>query len=185
MEYFSVIDTETNWSNEIMSVGIVIADYKSKMPVHAECYIIDPAYKKGGMYDYALTLHGSKNTALCTKKNCLKSVINLLKKYEVKRIFAYNASFDKKNLPELAEYIWCDIMKIASYRQYNKMIPKNVECYATGKMKRGYSVEGIIRMIGSDKNYKEIHNAYLDAIDELSIIRMLNLDMSVYDNAVI
>ena len=26
MDYFAVIDTETNWNNEVMSIGVVIAD---------------------------------------------------------------------------------------------------------------------------------------------------------------
>ena len=64
-------------------------------------------------------------------------------------------------------------MRIAAYRQYNKMIPSTAECCSTGKMKRGYGVEGILRMIGPDKNYCETHNAYLDAIDELHIVKLL------------
>ena len=26
MDYFAVIDTETNWNNEVMSIGVVIAE---------------------------------------------------------------------------------------------------------------------------------------------------------------
>lgn len=40
-------------------------------------------------------------------------------------------------------------------------------------------------MIGPDKSYYETHNAYLDAIDELSIVRLLNLDLDVYDTAIL
>ena len=185
MEYFAVIDTETTWSNEVMSIGVVIAEKDSKMPAYAECYIIDPAYKEGGMYSSVLGLHGKKNTYLDTRKMCLAGVDRLLKKYNVRRILAYNASFDKNHLPELRDYIWCDIMKIAAYKQYNKMIPPTVECCSTGKMKRGYGVEGILRMIGPNKRYCETHNAYLDAMDELSIVRLLNLDLCVYDAAVL
>ena len=126
-----------------------------------------------------------KNTYLNTRKGCLDGVEKLLNKYRVKRILAYNASFDKIHLPELKNYVWCDIMRIAAYKQYNKMIPSTVECCSTGKMKRGYGVEGILRMIGPDKSYCETHNAYLDAIDELSIVRLLNLDLGVYDAAIL
>ena len=103
----------------------------------------------------------------------------------MEKILAYNASFDKTHLPELKNYVWCDIMRIAAYKQYNKMIPSTVECWSTGKMKRGYGVEGILRMIGPDKNYCETHNAYLDAIDELNIVRLLKLDFNMYDMAVL
>lgn len=185
MEYFAVIDTETTWSNEVMSIGVVIADVHNMTPICAECYIVDPAYKEGGMYSSVLLAHGKKNTYLGTRKGCLDSVERLLNKYRVKKILAYNASFDKIHLSELGNYDWCDIMRIAAYRQYNKMIPPTVECFATGKMKRGYGVEGILRMIGPDKSYCETHNAYLDAIDELSIVRLLNLDLDVYDAAIL
>lgn len=40
-------------------------------------------------------------------------------------------------------------------------------------------------MISPDKSYCETHNAYLDAIDELSIVRLLNLDLDVYDAAIL
>ncbi len=185
MQYFAVIDTETTWSNEVMSIGVVIADVDNMMPIHAKCYIIDPAYKEGGMYSSALFAHGKKNTYLDTRKRCLDGVEKLLNKYRVKKIFAYNASFDKIHLPELGNYAWCDIMRIAAYKQYNKMIPPTVECFATGKMKRGYGVEGMLRMIGTDKSYCETHNAYLDAIDELSIVRLLKLNLDVYDAAIL
>lgn len=133
------------------------------------------------MYSLVLLAHGKKNTYLDTRKRCLDDVKRLLNQYRVKKIFAYNASFDKIHLLELGNYAWCDIMRIAAYKQYNKMIPSAVECFATGKMKRGYGVEGILRMIGSDKSYCEAHNAYLDVINELSIVRLLNLDLDVYD----
>ena len=185
MEYFAVIDIETTWSNEVMSIGVVVADVENMTPICAECYIVDPAYKEGGMYSSVLLAHGKKNTYLETRKNCLDGVVKLLKKYKVEKILAYNASFDKSHLPELKNYIWCDIMRIAAYRQYNKMIPSTIECCSTGKMKRGYGVEGILRMIGPDKNYCETHNAYLDAIDELLIVKLLGLDFDVYDSAIL
>ncbi len=185
MKYFAVIDTETTWTNKVMSIGVVVADVDSMTPICTECYIIDPAYKEGGMYSSVLLAHGKKNTYSDTKKGCLIRIEKLLNKYKVKKILAYNASFDKTHLSELSNYDWCDIMRIAAYKQYNKMIPSTVECFATGRMKKGYGVEGILRMIGPDKGYCETHNAYLDAIDELSIVRLLKLDLDVYDAAII
>ena len=40
-EYYAVIDTETTWSDEVMSVGIVIADSYSNTAIDARYYIID------------------------------------------------------------------------------------------------------------------------------------------------
>ncbi|MBD5103832.1 MAG: hypothetical protein HDT47_03095, partial [Ruminococcaceae bacterium] len=68
-------------------------------------------------------------------------------------------------------------------RQYNPKIPKNAECYGTGRLKRGYGVESIYRMLSGDSGYCEIHNALTDAMDELEIMRMLNIDTKSYDRA--
>ncbi len=54
MEYFAEIDTETTWSNEVMSIGVVIVDVDNMIPICAKCYIVDPAYKEGGMYSSGL-----------------------------------------------------------------------------------------------------------------------------------
>ena len=185
MEYFAVIDTETTWTNRVMSIGVVIADSKEMKPRSAKCYIVDPVYKEGGMYSAKLLEHGRKNTYLGTRQQCMSDIEKMLQQYGVKKILAYNANFDKTHLDELCRYTWCDIMKIAAYRQFNKKIPSDVECFSTGKMKRGYSVEGILRMIGPDRYYCETHNAYLDAMDELSIVRLLNLEFEIYDNAIL
>lgn len=185
MEYFAVIDTETTWFNEVMSVGVIISDVASMNPIFGKCYIVDPEYKRGGMFSSVLMIHGDANTLIATRNECLDDIESILKEYKVEKILAYNAAFDKRNLPELHDYVWCDIMKIAAYRQYNKFIPTTVECFWSGKMKKGYSVENMIRMLTQDENYCETHNAYLDAIDELNIVRCLNLKFKVYEDAII
>ncbi len=103
-----------------------------------------------------------------------------LKEGNVKSIYAYNAQFDCRHLPELQTYEWIDIMKIAAYRQHNKFIPDNVECCKTGRIKSGYSVENILNMLRPGENYKETHNAYNDVHDELRIIELLGIDLQVY-----
>ena len=50
MPYFAVIDTETNWVDQVMSIGTVIADAETFRPVAAKYHIL-PAYcEVGGMY---------------------------------------------------------------------------------------------------------------------------------------
>lgn len=99
------------------------------------------------------------------------------------RLFAYNASFDKNLLHELAAFSWFDIMRIAAYRQYNDKIPANVECCKTGKMKRDYGVEPMMQLLSGNRKYMEIHNALFDAIDELEIMKLLGKDLSEYSVA--
>ena len=43
----------------------------------------------------------------------------VLEQAGVEWIFAYNACFDRRQLPELGSFSWYDIMKIAAYRQHN------------------------------------------------------------------
>ena len=45
-------------------------------------------------------------------------------------MFAYNANFDYKHLPELNSYIWVDIMKIAAYKQKSgRGVPTIIDIY--------------------------------------------------------
>ena len=38
MDYFAVIDTETNWNNEVMSIGVVIAEKDTFKKVSLQAY---------------------------------------------------------------------------------------------------------------------------------------------------
>jgi hypothetical protein len=71
-------------------------------------------------------------------------------------------------------------MKLAAYRQHNPKIPNCAECYGTGRLKRGYGVESVYRMLSEDRTYCERHNALTDAIDELEIMRLLNHEFARY-----
>ena len=48
MGKFAVIDTETNWSDRIMSIGIVIADGDTFQVVDSKYYILPAACASGG-----------------------------------------------------------------------------------------------------------------------------------------
>ena len=49
MDKFVVIDTETTWSDKVMSIGAVVADAFDMRPVEMKYYILDPEYRSGGM----------------------------------------------------------------------------------------------------------------------------------------
>ena len=76
-------------------------------------------------------------------------------------------------------------MRLAAYRQYNWAIPDCADCYKTGRLKRGYGVEAVLKMLSNNKQYSETHNAVLDAQDELEIIRLLGYEIKEYDIALI
>lgn len=95
-------------------------------------------------------------------------------------MFAYNAAFDHNHMPELSRLDWFDIMRLAAYRQYNFRIPRSAECYGTGRLKRGYGVEPMLRLLSGDCGYQETHNALYDAMDELEIMRLLGHGLEDY-----
>jgi len=103
-----------------------------------------------------------------------------LKSHGVRRLYAYNAAFDRNHLPELRDFYWYDIMRLAAYRQFNPCIPGDAECFSTGRMKRGYGVEPMLRLLSGRWSYYETHNALHDAMDELEIMRLLGYRIEDY-----
>lgn len=181
---FAVIDTETNWYDEVMSIGIVVAETETMKKIDAVYYIIDPEYKVGGMFSDELFSHDEK-VCITNRGQALQEIKQWLDVYHVQKLFAYNARFDKLHLPEYSMYQWYDIMRLASYRQYNKAIPDTADCYRTGKLKRGYGVENVLKMLSENGGYRETHNAVLDAEDELQIMQLMGHGISEYDIALI
>lgn len=180
---FAVIDTETNFDGEAMSIGIVIADTQTYQPVDAKYYVLNPEYKTGGMFSHALQIEENAPNMIDTREVILLNIKSLLKKHNVKSIFAYNASFDYKLLPELLQYDWYDIMKLAAYKQYNSKITGTMDCYFTGKLKRNAGVESIMKLLTGDCSYHEKHNAVYDAMDELKIMKHLGRKFEDYSKA--
>jgi len=180
MSRFAVIDTETTWGDAVMSIGIVIADSETFELVDKRYYILTPFKNHGGMYTYALYAGGIKPDLECSRENAMDELQLFLYAHDVAAIFAYNATFDYRHLPELQHLAWHDIMKLAAYRQYNPKILNCAECYGTGRLKRGYGVESIYRLLSDNLAYCEMHNALTDAIDELEIMRLLNHELCRY-----
>lgn len=181
-KYFAVIDTETNYNDSVMSIGVVVAEAETMEKVDSIYFVIKPEYKIGGMYSAQLKKSWS-NTA--KREDAIYNIQRWLKSYEVQKLFAYNAGFDKRHLPEFDHYEWYDIMCLAANCNYNRFIPKNAECCESGRLKRGYSVENIIRMMTKDKRYCEVHNALYDAEDELGIMKRIEQSIDKYSIALV
>lgn len=76
-----------------------------------------------------------------------------------------------------------DIMRLAAYRQYNRAILDSADCRKTGKLKRGYGVENVLRIPSENEGYRETHNALWDALDKLKIMQLLGCEIREYDVA--
>lgn len=169
MEKFAVIDTETNWDDEVMSIGVVIADSDTFDALEHKYYILTPEYKVGGMFSFSLRIKFDFpcETLECTRAQAISDLSDCLREHNVTKLFAYNACFDYRHLPELQAYTWYDIMRLAAYRQYNKTI-KEEDCCSTGRLKRNFGVECMKTMLTGLRGEK--HNALSDAVDELTNI---------------
>lgn len=180
MEYFAVIDTETNWADQVMSIGTVIADSRGFELVGAKYHVLPLECQIGGMYEATLFIDTPVRPILCTREEALEDLTQWFGSYGIRDIFAYNANFDRNHLPELRSFTWYDIMRLAAYRQSNPCIPATADCCATGRLKRGYGVEAMLRLLSGSRSYRETHNAIHDALDELAIMRLLQHPLSRY-----
>lgn len=180
MAYFAVIDTETNWSDQVMSLGTVIADDRGFRPVDAKYHILPVFCQMGGMYYDALFLETPVAPICCTRKEAMTELREWLDRFGVTDLYAYNARFDKTHLPELGHLQWHDIMRLAAYRQHNPKIPPTADLCSTGRLKRGYGVEPMLQLLSGNRSYRETHNALFDALDELEIMRLLGHPLKNY-----
>ena len=182
-EYFAVIDTETNWNDEVMSVGMVIADASDLEIVDKIYCIITPECNAGGFFSSALNPGNVYVNLKSSRSAVTEYLLKELRSHDITALFAYNASFDSGHLSELNGFTWYDIMKIAAYKQYNRSIPEDADCFKTGRLKCNYDVETIMRMLTGKKSYHETHNAVCDAVDELKIMKLLGHPIDTYEVA--
>ena len=180
MGKFAVIDTETNWADQVMSIGTVIADADTFELIAAKYHILPIECEIGGMYESTLFIETPVKPILCTRADAIADLRAWFGKHGVHSIFAYNACFDRNHLPELRDFNWYDIMRLAAYRQHNPKIPANADCCSTGRLKRGYGVEPMLRLLSGKRTYHESHNAFFDAIDELKIMFLLQHQLDKY-----
>ena len=180
MGKFAVIDTETNWADLVMSIGTVIADTDTFELIEAKYHILPIECQIGGMYYDALFIETPVQPILCTRAEAIADLCTWFRQHGVRSIFAYNACFDRNHLPELRDFNWYDIMRLAAYRQHNHKIPADADCCSTGRLKRGYGVEAMFRLLSNNRTYHESHNAIYDALDELEIMRLLQHQITNY-----
>jgi len=180
MKRFAVIDTETNWADQVMSIGCCIADTYDFSLLDAKHFVLTPEYEIGGMYESTLFINVQPAPVICTRVDAVSQLKGWFRENGVEQIFAYNAAFDRNHLPELRCYRWYDIMALAAYRQSNPKIPASADLCSTGRLKRGYGVEPMLRLLSGNCTYHELHNALTDTYDELEILRLLGHPLSMY-----
>jgi DNA-binding XRE family transcriptional regulator len=184
MEKIIVIDTETVTSKYgLLSVGAVVLERYGDKVNQLDTYFGFSNEFEHGFYfaqqkDYAKR-HGVKRQSRCAIEAELS---DLVCRYGVKTVYAYNAHFDKAvasaYLPSL-KCSWCDLMHparqvLASAEHFAayKRINPYVELTCSGVLKTGYSVDCVGRYLGLPQ---ETHVAIEDAQMETEIAIRLKL----------
>lgn len=178
---FAVIDVETNFDDDTISIGVVIAKKSNFKLLDAKYYIVYPAADVWGMYTSLLYQKHKYPTCEFDRENTIKDLVGFLGKYNINDIYAYSATFDYRHLPELQSYNWFDIVKVAAYKQHNPYLSNKLEYCSTGRLKTKYGVEDMMRILTASRSYNESHHALFDAIDELKIMELLGLEIETYN----
>jgi len=179
-----VIDTETvTGTYGLLSVGAVVLDRDNQKVTQLDTYFgFSDEYEYGfyfaQQYAYAM-LNSVKRKPRCEIE---AELVDLARRYNVSKAFAYNARFDKTvvraYMPTL-QFTWLDLMKPARqilagadhYPVYKRIHPY-AELTRGGVLKRGYSVECVGRYLGLPH---ETHVAIEDAQMETEIAVRLGL----------
>ena len=67
MGNFAVIDTETNWADQVMSIGTVVADADTFQAREVKYHILPVECQIGGMYESALFIETPVQPVVCTR----------------------------------------------------------------------------------------------------------------------
>ena len=183
-EVYAIIDVETCFERNVISVGVIITDDISFMPRDFKYYRIPEQENAPAMFADSLELGdfiSNPNEYEMKVKyiEAIEGIKDFLSGYSVENLFAYNAGFDKGRLPELRAYRWHDIIEKAAYKQFNNKIPADSVFYGTGRLVRGYTVEDMYRLLVKPR-YRETHNALMDTLDELEIMKALGYRVGEY-----
>lgn len=179
-EKIAVIDVETNSEQQLISVGVAVIDKETFSIIGEKYYVVDPEFKKEAIYSDALFCKDAGKYRKIDRNNLKIELQKLFEINNIKAIFAYNASYDYRFLDELKSYPWYDIQNIAAYKQHNKKIPADWRSYSTGRLKSGYGVEEMYRLLSDNFDFTESHNALLDAKCEANLVEMLGLPYDYY-----
>jgi hypothetical protein len=181
LQTIAIIDTKTNYIDNAISVGVAIVNTNNWQLQQAQYYLISPELINNHQYDNLNIAHVYKSYfgQLSDVENHIRK---LLSDYNVTNIYAYNATFVFQSLPGLQLYFWYDIMKIAAYKQYNKYLPQNIEYLENGRIKYGYGIKNIMEYLTQTYFFYTNHALY-DVLDEIRIMKMLELNIEEYNQA--
>ena len=85
----AIIDTETNYRNEVISIGVVIANIDTFQTIDKRYYVVYPECIRNAMYSASLYLEGAMNYLYKNKKVYREEAINdLINTLESHRVYS-------------------------------------------------------------------------------------------------
>lgn len=200
----AVIDVETTWHDEVMSIGAVIVDTRDKYRILDVAYwLVSPFCYQPAMFSGAIELSMVKESSFFYQKgncildsvtetedtfeNCIAGLKALLDRYYVSSCFAYNGHFDKRHLLDLDGVVWFDLVvpftsyDLNPYLSSEKIPGENLGFGKAGvRLVKEYSFFDIMRHIPGCKRYRETHNGCVDAFEEAMAMQMMKLPRDEY-----
>ena len=92
MGSFAVIDTETNWEDEVMSIGCCIADADTFGVISAKYHVLIPECEIGGMYYDALFPDTPVRPMLCSRYEAISDLLAWFFRYDVRHVSPHRST---------------------------------------------------------------------------------------------
>ena len=73
-------------------------------------------------------------------------------------------------------------MKVAAYKQYNYKLPDNLMFNDQGRLLYNFNIKNLMEILTKTYFYYTYHALY-DVLDEAKMMKLLNLNINVYDCA--
>lgn len=199
-QYFLILDVETANSTDdplVYDLGFVVADrqgniYESESLVIADIFVdeadlMETAYYHEKLPRYREDLKNGSRT-MTTLAHAKYLIHDLMEKYDINTVCAYNASFDSRALNVTSRYvtkskyryflpygteincIWhmaCQV--ICTQKNYRKFCEQNGFISASGNLQT--SAEVVYRYMTKDTDFDESHTGLEDVLIETAIMK--------------
>lgn len=182
-----ILDVETNNNQQVFDIGLVVGDLYNHI-YQQEQYIIKEVFNEKLFWEkkrpeYEQVIKDSNHPAkLVTAQQAFAKIENIIKKYDIKEVYAYNASFDATALDNLARefncynpindleinclWLWSAIT-ILQQKTFKKWALKNNCLTEKGHFKT--SAETVYSYIINKAEFEEVHRGLEDCLIEYQI----------------
>lgn len=182
-----ILDVETNDRQQVFDIGLLVGDLYNQV-YHQEQFIIKEVFHKKLFWenkrkDYEQVINDPTHPAkLVTAQQAFTEIENIIKKYDIKEVYAYNASFDATTLDNLAREFNCynpindleinclwlwSATTILQQKSFKKWALKHNLLTEKGNYKT--SAETVYSYIINKAEFEEVHRGLEDCLIEYQI----------------